>query len=86
MFPQGLYNMPIPEKIFMDVHCDFLNRADWKLKFSIWPCRCYFSNKWIWFKFAYQGTAVWTGPGNSVVEHQWVNQEEFIIESLKGTI
>jgi hypothetical protein len=79
--------MPIPEKIIIDdLYQAFLNRATWKLKFALWPRRCCFSNRWIWFELAYQGTAVWTGPGDPAIEHQWATKEEFIIESLKGVI
>ena len=76
--------MPIP---YMDETYDpFLNRAIWKLTFAWRPHRCYFSNKWIWGKLGYQGTAMWTGPGTPVFETNWLTKEEFLIGILKGKI
>jgi len=77
MFPQGLYTG-------MDETYDpFYNRAAWRLKFLWWPRKCELSNRWMWLDFAYQGRAVWTGPGESVFEDRWHNTTEHIIWKLK---
>ena len=76
--------MPIPN---MDETYDpFLNRAKWKLTFAWVPHRCYLSSKWIWLGLGYQGTAVWTGPGEAVFETHWLTKEEFLVGILKGRL
>lgn len=76
--------MPIPS---MDETYDpFLNRAKWRLTFAWKPHRCYISNKWIWCKTGYKGTAMWTGPGTPVFEIHWLTKEDFLIGILKGRI
>ena len=67
-------------------HDPFLNRAKWNLAFAWVPHRCYISNKWVWFDLGYQGTAVWTGPGDPVTEIKWLTKEEYLIGLLKGKI
>lgn len=64
----------------------FYDRAIWKLTFAWRPHRCYMSNKWIWGKLGYRGTAMWTGPGTPVFEINWLTKEEYLIGMLKGTI
>lgn len=63
---------------------EFFRRANWRLKFSLWPRRSFFSKKRIWLTYAYRGTAMWTGPGDPVYEHKWVSKEEFMISKLQG--
>ena len=76
--------MPIPG---MDWKVDaFYDRAIWKLTFAWRPHRCYISNKWIWCKLGYKGTAMWTGPGTPVFEIHWLTKEEFLVGILKGRI
>ena len=58
----------------------------WQLKFCLWPRKCYYTQKNIWLKKAYKGTAMWTGPGDPVFEHRWVDKHEFLIKKLKGHI
>lgn len=83
MFPQGLYNMPIPG-MWVDEQFDIFNqRAKFKLVYLLWPRRCYISNKRLWLTHAYKGTAVWTGPGTPVEEHRYYDEVEFLIEKLK---
>ena len=61
----------------------FYYRATWQLKFLWLPRRCALSGKWVWLEFAYQGTAVWTGPGSPVIEYKWHKSTEHIIWQLK---
>ena len=82
MFPQGLYSMPVTptDEQFRQL---FYNRARWSLKFCWLPKRCLISNKRIWLKFAYQGQAVWHGPGDPAFEYHWHDKVEHIIWQLK---
>ena len=64
----------------------FYYRAGWQLKFAWLPHRCINSNRIIWLRFGYLGTAVWTGPGTPVYEYNWLTKEEYLINKLKGLI
>ena len=61
----------------------FEDRAKFEYKYSLIPRRCYSTNKWVW-GLAMRGRAVWTGPGDDVVEERWYNRHEAIIKMLKG--
>lgn len=58
----------------------------WELKISIWPRRCHYTDRLIWFKTAYKGTAILYGPGDPVFEHRWVEKNQYLLEKIKGTI
>ena len=58
----------------------------WELKFAIWPRRCYYTNKRIWLKTAYMGTAMITGPGTPVFEYRWCDKASFVFLKIKGTV
>ncbi len=58
----------------------------WQLKLSLWPRHCYYTKKRIWFKYAYKGVAMWTGPGDPVYETRWVDRKEFLFQKLIGKI
>lgn len=58
----------------------------WSKKFSLLPRRCFYSNKLIWFKFAYEGVAMITGPGEPVVITRWISKDEFLFAKLRGII
>lgn len=62
----------------------FWDRATWEYTLAIWPRRCDISNKRIWFKKAYKGTRMYTGPGEPVFEYKWLTKESFIIRQLRG--
>lgn len=64
----------------------FYANAFWKLKFAWFPKRCDISNERIWFKTAYLGTMMITGPGTPVFEYRWLTKKDFIVAALKGTI
>jgi hypothetical protein len=57
--------------------------GDWQLKFVLWPHRCALSGKQIWVEHAYRGTRIITGPGTPVVQHYWIDRNEFIVWKLK---
>jgi len=92
MFPQGLYNinhMPIPESIIIAMPTDynderFLSQKDYRLKWCLWPRRCYVTGKWIWLTLAYCARYVITGPGDPAIWTRWYSREEMLILKLKG--
>lgn len=60
-----------------------LNRAQyWKLKFCWMPKQCYLSKKSLWGKLAYHGENWITGPGEPVIEHFWIERNEFLVWQL----
>ena len=77
--------MPIPFET-VDWYQAFINKAEWKLSFAWCPRRCFLSDRWIWLQLGYQGIAVWTGPGDPIVETRWVTKEEYLFGMLKGTL
>jgi hypothetical protein len=64
----------------------FYKKAVWYYKFAWLPHRCNITNRRIWLTCAYQGIAVYTGPGEPVFEKKWIGKEEFMIARLKGKI
>jgi hypothetical protein len=64
----------------------FKDRAVWYRKFAWLPHRCFLTNKVLWLQFAYEGTAMWFGPGSPIFEHRWVSQSQFLFAKLKGKL
>lgn len=64
----------------------FYSRAIWYLKFAWLPKRDCKTNKLIWLKRAYKGTAMYTGLGTPEFEHRWVDKDKFLIYKIKGEI
>jgi len=69
---------------------DELNTVTWlsrissaRMKFCIWPRRCYNTGGSIWLKYAYCTTKVITGPGDPIFVHRWYSREEFLLLRLK---
>lgn len=58
----------------------------WELKYSLLPRRCYYTGKILWFKLAYQGTSMVTGPGDPIFEFRWCDRQEYLFLKIKGTI
>jgi hypothetical protein len=66
---------------------DFKRRCiGWKLKFSIWPRRCFYTGKYLWLKQAYFGVSMICGPGEPVFEYRWCERNEYLLLKIKGTI
>jgi hypothetical protein len=62
-----------------------LSRAQyWKLKLCWFPMKCFLTNKSLWGKLAYHGERWITGPGEPVVEHYWIEKNEFLMWNLRG--
>jgi hypothetical protein len=78
--------MPMPEYVYMHSNMDahFYVRATWKLQVVYWPKKCELTNKWIWpGSHAYQGTAIWHGPGEPIEEVRWHNSVDHLLWLLK---
>ena len=61
----------------------FLERARFEYRYCLWPRRCYNTYRWLWLTTAVRGRAIWTGPGEPVVEDRWYNSDEALIIMLK---
>jgi hypothetical protein len=72
--------MPIPGMADDD---SFYNRAYWRLTVLWWPRRSALTGRWLWLRPAYEGTAMWTGPGTPVFEFRYHEPAEHLIWSLK---
>lgn len=64
----------------------FYKKAVWYLQFAWVPKRCGITYRLIWLKWAYKGTAMWTGPGSPIFEYRWIAKEQFLFARLKGKI
>ena len=58
-------------------------RAFWRLRFMWRPRRSALTGRWLWLRRVYEGTAMWTGPGETVVEFRYHEHVEHVIWSLK---
>jgi len=55
----------------------------WEFKFAWWPTQCYITGRKMWLEYAYRGTSVLRGPGDSIIEHRWHHKHEHLIWKLK---
>lgn len=78
--------MPMDTLMNYDPLGSFKHKAIWYVKFAWLPHRCCISGKRIWLKKAYKGTAMWTGPGDPVFQHEWVLKEQYLFAKLRGQI
>jgi uncharacterized cupin superfamily protein len=63
----------------------FYYKATWQETFAWLPHVCKRSGRRIWLERAYQGTAMYTGPGEPVYEHHWHSSKEHLIWLLTKT-
>lgn len=79
--------MPLDNQMYTK-HQDeyFYQRAVWYTKFAWLPHRCALTNRLLWFKIAYKGTAMYSGPGEPVFEYKWISKEDFLFARLAGKI
>lgn len=61
----------------------FLERAQFNYKYCLWPRRCYNTNRWLWLETVVRGRAIWTGPGEPVIEDRWYDSDQAVIMMLK---
>jgi hypothetical protein len=57
---------------------------DTQLVFVLFPKKCYISGKKLWLELAYKRTALWTGPGDPILEHRYYDKTEYLIEKIKS--
>lgn len=69
----------------MNTGDSFYKKAVWRKRF-IWkrPKKCELSNKLIWFRFAYEGVCMWTGPHDPVTEFRYHLCNEHFYWKLKS--
>jgi len=60
----------------------FEQRARFSYAWSLWPRRCYRTGRRVW-GLAVKAEAVWTGPGDPVLERRWLHRHEGVILMLK---
>ena len=65
-------------------HDDFERRAQFEYRWSIWPRTCYRTQRRVWGR-AVRAMALWTGPGDPIMETRWLHRDEGLIMMLKGT-
>lgn len=58
----------------------------WEMKLSLWPRRCHYTGKLLWFKLAYMGTSMLTGPGEPIFDYRWVEKDQFLFLKIKGVL
>ena len=63
----------------------FVDKAHWELKFTWLPKKCDITGRRIWLEMAYKGTAIWTGPGEPIVEVRWHEKLEHLIWAINPT-
>lgn len=61
----------------------FYSRAEWKLVFLWIPKRCEISGKLLWLTWVQRGRAVWTGPGDPVIEDIYHDRRDHLVWILK---
>ena len=74
------------ENYLKEMDVVFYKLASWNLSFAWLPKRCDKSNKRIWLRRAYKGTAMYTGPGTPVFEHKWIDHKMFLLYRIKGEV
>ena len=62
---------------------DFEQLARFEYRWSVWPRRCYRTQRRVW-GLAVRAMALWTGPGEPVVETRWLHRDEGLVMMLKG--
>ena len=75
--------MPIP---FMDDDGFIRRCVGWELCWSFLPRKCFYTKRLLWFKRAYIGTSILTGPGDPIFDYRWVDQKEYLILKIKCVI
>jgi hypothetical protein len=67
----------------IDAYDHFYHKAIWRLRFLWWPKRSNITGRWLWLCQAYEGTAMYHGPGEAVFEFRYHEPKEHLIWNLK---
>lgn len=79
--------MPMDSLMWENSHASFKRRCiGWELKFSVLPRRCFYTGKYLWFRYAYMGVSMLTGPGEPIFEYRWCERHEYLFLKIKGII
>ncbi len=64
----------------MDTGESFYRKAIWRKRF-VWksPRRCELTGTLLWFRYAYEGVAMWTGPGDPIFEFRYHKPNEHLL-------
>lgn len=60
------------------------DRSTWDRQFALWPVRSHDSNQLIWFKYAWRGYRMISGPGDPVIIKKWLTEQEYLMYLLKN--
>lgn len=61
---------------------DFERRAQFEYRWSLWPRRCYRTQRRVW-GLAVRAEAIWTGPGEPVIERRWLHRDEAVLLMIR---
>lgn len=59
-------------------------QMQWQLRFMWLPKRCDITDKLLWFKYAYHGVRLITGPGDAVELDYYHSKPEHLIWIMKN--
>lgn len=65
-----------------DLNDFFYERATLEYRWCLWPRKCYRSKRWLFCELAVRGRAIYTGPGEPVIEDRWFSTTEALILCL----
>lgn len=55
--------------------------------FILFPRKCHSTNKWLWLKFAYKQTAMYTFlPGGAMFEYRYYDRDQFLMKKIAGEL
>jgi hypothetical protein len=63
-------------------HWELSRSVGWKLKFCIFPQKCFLTGKLLWLRRAYNGGSLIVGPGGAFLNNYWLDKNEFLIWNL----
>jgi hypothetical protein len=62
------------------------NCIGWEKRLCVFPRRCFYSGKYLWFNQSYFGVSMLTGPGEPVFDYRWCHLDHFLFLKIRGTI
>ena len=69
-----------------DMYDGFWSRVIFTYHWSFWPRRCYTTGQWLFCTIAMRGRAIWTGPGDPIVEDRWYHRNEGLMLATGSVI
>lgn len=66
-------------------HATWMDGATIKLKWSLWPRKCYSTGKSIWMTLSYRTRRYFrSGDIDFITEDRWYDKHEFLLLKLRG--